>query len=91
MTSDEFTATLAALRWKQSDLARRLDLDKNTPSRWANGRTPVPQWAAEYLGAMLAIERLHAAFVRPRRAEADGIAGEPAEASAASGGPAADG
>ncbi len=67
MKPDEFTDTLAALGWKQSDLARRLDLDRNTPSRWANGRTPVPQWAAEYLGAMLAIERLHAAYVRPRR------------------------
>lgn len=67
MTSDEFTAALAALGWKQSDLARRLELDKNTPSRWAHGHTAVPAWAAEYLRAMLALQRLHAEFVAVRR------------------------
>ncbi len=68
MAPDEFNAALLALGWKQSDLARRLDLDKNTPSRWANGHTPIPGWASEYLGAMLGIQRLHAAYVVPRRA-----------------------
>lgn len=67
MTPAEFTDALSALGWKQSDLARRLDLDKNTPSRWANGRTPIPGWAAEYVQAMLAIKGLHLRFVDPRR------------------------
>ncbi len=68
MTDQEFSEALAVLGWKQSDLARRLDLDKNTPSRWANGKTPVPGWAAEYMRAMLALNRLHAEFVDPRAA-----------------------
>jgi transcriptional regulator with XRE-family HTH domain len=67
MTADEFTTALDVLGWKQSDLARRLDLDKNTPSRWANGRTPVPGWAGEYMRAMLALQRLHAEFVQVPR------------------------
>ena len=65
MTPEEFTAALQTLGWKQSDLARRLDLDKNTPSRWANGKTPVPGWASEYLRAMLGVERLHAELLGP--------------------------
>jgi transcriptional regulator with XRE-family HTH domain len=65
MTPDEFADALTALGWKQSDLARRLELDKNTPSRWANGRTPIPGWATEYVRAMLAIKALHGRFVDP--------------------------
>lgn len=67
MTGDEFTAALTALGWKQSDLARRLELDKNTPSRWAHGHTAVPAWAGEYLRAMLALKQLHADFLEVRR------------------------
>lgn len=63
MTPDEFLQALAALGWKQSDFCRRLDLDKNTPSRWTTGRTAIPRWVPEYLRAMLAIRRLHAEFV----------------------------
>lgn len=63
MTPDEFLQALAALGWKQSDFCRRLDLDKNTPSRWITGRTRIPRWVPEYLRAMLAIRRLHAEFV----------------------------
>lgn len=63
MSSDEFTQTLAALGWKQSDFCRKAGLDKNTPSRWVNGKTPIPAWVPAYLGAMLEIKRLHQTYV----------------------------
>lgn len=63
MTGEEFRAALVELGWKQADLCRRIDKDKNTVSKWA-GNEP-PSWVSEYLGAMLAIDRLHRAFVRP--------------------------
>ena len=88
MTAQEFTDALEALQWKQSDLARRLDLDKNTPSRWANGRTPVPGWAGEYLRAMRALQRLHAEFVEVKRGPVSDLAstapGDDGEAAAPS-------
>ncbi len=65
MTPAEFTAALAAIGWKQSDFCRKTGVSKDTPSRWANGLTPVQPWARAYLGAMLEIKRLHAAYVDP--------------------------
>ena len=65
MSPDEFNSTLDALGWKQSDFCRKAGLDKNTPSRWVNGRTPVPAWVPAYLGAMLEIKRLHQTYVQP--------------------------
>ncbi len=59
-------AALAELGWKQADLCRRIDKDKNTVSKWATNDPP--RWVSEYLGAMLAIDRLHRQFVRPMRA-----------------------
>lgn len=88
MTADEFTSALALLGWKQSDLARRLDLDKNTPSRWASGRTPVPGWAGEYLRAMLAMQRLCAEFLQaPRGDDLPPTAAAPVPAPGAATGP----
>ena len=63
MTPEEFTAALAALGWKQSDFCRKTGVAQQTPSRWANGHTPVQQWVRAYLGAMLDIKRLHAAYI----------------------------
>ena len=65
MTSDEFTAALDALAWKQSDFCRKAGLDKNTPSRWVNGKTPIPAWVPAYLGAMGEIKRLHRVYIEP--------------------------
>ena len=59
MTPEAFTAALAALGWKQSDFCRKSGVTKQTPSRWANGLTPVPAWVPAYLGAMQEIKRLH--------------------------------
>ena len=65
MSPDEFAAALQALGWKQSDFCRKSGVTKQTPSRWVNGQTPVPAWVPAYLGAMLEIKRLHAAYVEP--------------------------
>lgn len=65
MTGDEMKTALAELGWKQADLCRRIDKDKNTVSKWAANDPPT--WVSEYLRAMLAIDRLHRQFVRPMR------------------------
>lgn len=63
MTGEEMRAALAELGWKQADLCRRIDKDKNTVSKWA-AHSP-PAWVAEYLGAMVGLDRLHRQYVRP--------------------------
>lgn len=63
MTVDEFTNALAVLGWKQSDFCRKAGLDKNTPSRWVNGKTPIPGWVPAYLGAMLDLAALHSKYL----------------------------
>ena len=63
MTGDELRAALAELGWKQSNLCRKVSMGKNTVSGWATNGPP--DWVAEYLGTLLAIERLHLAYVRP--------------------------
>lgn len=65
MTPDDFTAALVALGWKQSDFCRKTGTSKQTPSRWANGLTPIPRWVSAYLGAMHDIKRLHLAYIDP--------------------------
>lgn len=65
MSPDAFTAALAALGWKQSDFCRKSGVTKQTPSRWANGLTPVPAWVPAYLGAMQEIKRLHQVYIEP--------------------------
>ena len=63
MSPDEFTAALAAVGWKQSDFCRKAGVSKQTPSRWANGLTPVPDWVPAYLGLLLDLQRLHAKYL----------------------------
>ena len=63
MTADEYRNALLALGWKQADLCRRIEVNKNTASRW--GQDGPPAWVSEYLGALLAIDALHRQFVRP--------------------------
>jgi len=78
MSPEEFQDALSSLGWKQSDFCRRLELDKNTPSRWITGRTPIPRWVREYLHAMLAIAKLHGEFVEVHREPAGAEAADPA-------------
>lgn len=65
MNPDEFAQALTLLGWKQSDFCRKAGLDKNTPSRWITGKTPIPAWVPAYLGAMGDIKRLHQSYVEP--------------------------
>lgn len=65
MTKEQFESALAALGWKGSDFCRMAGVQRNTPSRWRNGETPIPAWVEKYLGMTLEIQRLHAAFVVP--------------------------
>lgn len=63
VTGEEFKAALKALGWRQADLYRRLELNKNTTSGWATHGAPT--WVAEYLRALLGIKALHDAIVAP--------------------------
>ena len=65
MTAEELKQALKALGWKQSDLARRVDVGDSTASHWATGETPVPGPVAAYLGMAGEIDRLHRLYVRP--------------------------
>ena len=49
---------LEAIGWSQVKLARKLQLDPNTVSRWITGRTPVPGFVLEYLGTLRAVKDL---------------------------------
>ncbi|MEQ1683467.1 MAG: helix-turn-helix transcriptional regulator [Burkholderiaceae bacterium] len=69
MTSDEFTQALAALGWKQSDFCRKTGVSKDTPSRWASGKTPIQAWVPAYLGAMQDLASLHAKYIAPGKAD----------------------
>lgn len=66
MTPDEFKAALERLGWKQSDFCAKAGVERNTPSRWGNGHTPIPDWVPAYLGAMLDIQQLHAKYIDPK-------------------------
>ncbi len=50
--------TLDVLGWNQAKLARKLQVDPNTVSRWVTGRSPVPAFVLEYLGALKAVKDL---------------------------------
>ena len=69
MTPEEFMQALDALDLKQSDFCRMAGLDKNTPSRWVNGKTPIPAWVPKHLALLLELQRLHAADLVPQRAD----------------------
>ncbi len=68
MTPAEFTYALTNLDWKQSDFCRKTGVTKQTPSRWANGLSPVPDWVPAYLGAMLDLAALHAKYLATDKA-----------------------
>lgn len=71
LSPEQFTQALQALGWKQSDFCRRVGLDKNTPSRWVTGKSPVPRWVSGYLGLVFEIERLHREYVAPLQGEGE--------------------
>lgn len=69
MTPEGFRAALLALDWKQSDFCRIAGLDKNTPSRWLNGTTPIPRWAEKFLEMAQEIRRLAKVIEPPKKDE----------------------
>lgn len=71
MTPEEFEAALKALGWKQSDFCRMADVDKNTPSRWMSGKTPIPGWAARFLEMAQEIKRLSKLIEPPKQGRDD--------------------
>lgn len=82
MTGEEFKETLRLIGWKQSDLARKMDVHRNTVSAWASDGPP--QWAQEYVRAMLAIKALHDGFVKaPPRQHLEEFPDDPPENSRA--------
>ncbi len=64
MQADELKTSLQQLGWKQSDLARKLEITAATVSRWATGE-PIPAYVVQYLGVMIELDRLHRLYVRP--------------------------
>ncbi len=71
MTGDELRAALRVLGWKQIDIARRMGMHRNTIHDWI--ANDPPRWAAEYVGAMVAIKRLHDTYLVPLKPEAGDV------------------
>ena len=69
MKPNEFEAALKELGWKQSDFCRMADVDKNTPSRWIKGQTPIPGWAARFLAMAQEIKRISKLIEPPKGAK----------------------
>ena len=67
MTTEDLEAALTALAWKGSDFCRAAGVARATVSRWRNGETPIPLWAAKFLALTLELQRLHADYVMPPR------------------------
>jgi transcriptional regulator with XRE-family HTH domain len=49
MTGNDLKSALYEAKLTQGKLAERLEVDRNTVSRWATGATPVPGYVREYL------------------------------------------
>ena len=67
MAPEDMASALAELGWKQADFWRKTGVNKDTPSRWLAGTTPIPAWVPAYLGAMLDLKRLHAKYIEPSK------------------------
>jgi transcriptional regulator with XRE-family HTH domain len=80
LTPQQLREALDALDWKQIDFCRRAGLNKDTPSRWLSGGTPIPLWVSAYLDAMLDLQRLADKYLRPIK---PATAPEPADSPAA--------
>lgn len=59
MIPAEFQSSLKALGISQAEYARRIDVSKDTMSRWVTGRmSPIPRYAIYPLELLMAIKRL---------------------------------
>lgn len=69
MTPEQFSTALESLHWKQSDFCRKTGVNKSTPSNWMTERTPIPAWVPAYLGLLLELQILHAAYLVPTKGD----------------------
>lgn len=53
VTAEQFQYALAMLGWTQARAARELGVSRHSVHRWANGRWPVPQMAADLLDRLV--------------------------------------
>lgn len=63
MTGEALRDLLAAIGWKQVDLARKLGIHRNTVSAWIADKPP--KWAAEYVYLLAILGEIHRNFVTP--------------------------
>lgn len=52
MQNVELSQLLTNLHWTQNELSRRIDVDKNTVSRWINGERKTPKVVILYLSLL---------------------------------------
>ena len=67
MTIEEFEAALSSLNWKIADFCRATELHRNTPQRWKREGIEIPGWVPRYLGLLMELQRLHAAYLVPTK------------------------
>jgi transcriptional regulator with XRE-family HTH domain len=48
---------LHALKWRQTRLAKRLKVSRQTVNRWATGHVPEPDWLGEFLKMLVYSKR----------------------------------
>lgn len=70
LTAEQFNAALAALKWKQSEFARRTGMSTGAVNTWAIGKVAVPLWVGEYLGTLLDVAALHQKYLAPMKGAA---------------------
>jgi ribosome-binding protein aMBF1 (putative translation factor) len=58
MTPDQMRDALRYLGWSQAELARRVRVDPNTVSKWAQEKAPIPGTVAAYLDLAVKVKTL---------------------------------
>lgn len=58
MQADELTRILRDMHISNAELCRRLGIDPSTIHRWTTGKTPVPDYAAEYVRVLALAYRI---------------------------------
>lgn len=66
MTPQDLKHVLNGLGWSQARLAKTLDVDIATVSRWANGHLPIPQYAVAYLELAMKVKTFSEDCLQPR-------------------------
>lgn len=56
MQNVELSQLLIDLHWSQNELSRRIDVDKNTVSRWVTGERKTPKLVILYLSLLVRLK-----------------------------------